>query len=429
VKTAGPVVEPEGYLEHTLAQAVLERCDALALFTERPGQIHRTFLSPAMAACHAELRRWMAAAGMRVAIDIAGNVRGHYAAEKPMAPRLIIASHLDTVPHAGRYDGVLGVLLGLALVESLNHKPLSFEIEVIGFSDEEGVRFGFPFIGSRAAIQQLQSEHLQLRDADGHSLADALSAFAESTPEAGSAIFPENSAAYLEFHIEQGPVLDHENLSLAVVESIAGQSRGSVTFLGRAGHAGTTPMDLRRDALMAAAEWLLEVEAIATANPSAVATAGHVDCEPGVANTVPGLVRCTLDVRAPDDKQRRRVFERILAAAENTGIRRHIGVSHRLDYDQPSIRLDESLTALAQQALTQTGNQPRRMVSGAGHDAMVIAPYLRSAMIFLRSPDGISHHPDESVLSGDVAAALHAGREFLKLFPSWLESRQLSCTT
>jgi allantoate deiminase len=416
-----------------LAGTVMARCDEIARCTDEPGQITRTFLFPAMEECHRWVREWMRRAGMAVNVDRAGNLRGYYAASSEPAPRLIIGSHLDTVPNAGRYDGVLGVMLGLALVEALAGRRLGFGIEVIGFSDEEGVRFGLPFIGSRAATGTLSAPHLARRDAAGVAMYAALDAYQAAHPDVMDAALSPRPRAYLEFHIEQGPVLEHAGLALGVVETIAGQSRATITFRGKAGHAGTTPMFLRHDALAAAAEWLTAVESAASSMPGLVATTGRISCEPDAANVIPRLVRCSLDVRHADDAIRRAAVEDFFRKAKTISDRREIEIEHILEYEQAAVGLDRNLIALADQAVSEVGVSPRHMTSGAGHDAMILAAHVPSVMIFLRSPGGISHHPDEAVYSEDVAAALRAGTRFLGNFDGYLkhfsESEHKSCTT
>ena len=416
-----------------LAATTMARCDVLARCTDEPGRITRTFLSPAMEACNQEVKQWMQRAGMAVKVDRAGNLRGYYAAASEPAPRLLIGSHLDTVPNAGRYDGVLGVILGIALIEALARRRCDFGIEVIAFSDEEGVRYGFPFIGSRAVTGTLLAPHLARRDAEGVAMYAALDAFHASHPYVIDAVLDPHARAYLEFHIEQGPVLAHAGLPLGVVETIAGQSRPTVTFRGHAGHAGTTPMFLRHDALAAAAEWLTAVESAAASMPGVVATTGRISCQPDAANVIPGLVRCSLDVRHADDAIRRAAGENFLRIAEAIGNRREIEVDHVLEYEQSAVRLDSALVALADNAVSAAGVSPRHMTSGAGHDAMILAPHLPSVMIFLRSPGGVSHHPDEAVYATDVSLALRAGMRFLERFQAHVEqfseSEQKPCTT
>jgi allantoate deiminase len=391
--------------------------------------ILRTFLSPAMDDCLRLVRAWMEAAGMQVSIDVAGNLRGYYPGTKPDAPRLVIASHLDTVPNAGRYDGILGVMLGITLIETLAGKHLSFGIEVIGFSDEEGVRYGLPFLGSRSMVGEVSSDHRALLDSNGIPLGAALDAFAIALPEAVPSAMHPDACAYLEFHIEQGPVLDDAGLGLAVVESIAGQSRATITFRGRAGHAGTTPMSLRQDALTATAEWMLAVESAAVSTPGLVASTGRIVCEPGAANIVPGTVSCSLDVRSSSDELRHISLQSMLESAQQIATRRKVAFNYSIEADQPTIHLDRSLMRLAEQAVSAAQKRAPRLVSGAGHDAMILAPRLATAMIFLRSPGGISHHPDEAVLAKDVAAAVRTGIRFLDGFPEWLESESHTCNT
>jgi allantoate deiminase len=378
--------------------------------------------------CNQLAGSWMADAGMKVTLDQAGNLRGLYGGHRPDAPRLLIGSHLDTVPNAGKYDGILGVMIGIALIESLDGNRLPFAIEVIGFSDEEGVRFGLPFIGSRAVVGELSAAHRLVLDTDGIPLAAALERFRNAHPEALDAGFHSGSRAYLEFHIEQGPVLHEAGESLAVVDAIAGQSRATVVFSGRAGHAGTTPMALRRDAMTAAAEWILAVEATALATPGLVASTGRITCEPGATNIIPGIVRCSLDLRSANDSLRQKAFQSVVSAAREIAARRKVELNYTLDVEQQTVALDASLTSLAAKSIGAT--QTRRMVSGAGHDAMVFAPHLPSAMIFLRSPGGISHHPDESVLVEDVTESIRAGRRFLENFAQWITTGEKpTCTT
>ena len=255
-----------------LADQVIARCRSLAAYTEEPWFTTRTFLSAPMRDVHARLRGWMEEAGLCVWIDDAGNIRGRYEARHPDAPRLYIGSHLDTVPRAGAFDGILGVVLGVALIGALSGRRFGFHIEVIGFSEEEGVRFGVPFIGSRALIGQAGDDLLATRDAQGATVADAIRAFGLDPTRLASARADDAAIGFLEFHIEQGPVLEELCYPVALVDTIAGQSRLSVVFHGEANHAGTTPMRLRRDALAGAAEWVVAVERAAATNPDMFAT-------------------------------------------------------------------------------------------------------------------------------------------------------------
>jgi allantoate deiminase len=391
---------------------VIARCRLLAQYSEEPGFITRTFLSEPMHAVHAHLRGWMEQAGMSVAIDHAGNLRGLYSSELPSAPRLFIGSHLDTVPHAGAFDGILGVVLGVALVEKLAGRRLPFAIEVIGFSEEEGVKFGVPFIGSRAFIGDVDNELLA-------QCGDAIAAFGLDPGRIGEARAGENAIGYLEFHIEQGPVLESLHLPLGVVEAIAGQSRLDVLFEGQANHAGTTPMNLRRDALAGAADWIGAVEREAHAIPGAVATVGRLNASPGASNVIPGSAAASLDVRHANDPVRHRLVARLLRCAEQIAAARCLAVSWKQNLDQAAVRMDPALVELLERAVMSTSRMVHRMASGAGHDAMIVAQRMPTAMLFLRSPGGISHHPDEAVLAEDIDSALDVGLEFLE----WLEMR------
>jgi allantoate deiminase len=386
---------------------VIARCRLLAELSEEPGFTTRTFLSEPMHAVHDRLRGWMERAGMTVTIDHAGNLRGLYPSDRSNAPRLLIGSHLDTVPRAGAFDGILGVVLGIALVEMLERRRLPFAIEVIGFSEEEGVRFGVPFIGSRAFIGDVDSELLA-------KISGAIRAFGLDPARLNQAQASDEAIGYLEFHIEQGPVLESLGLPLGVVEAISGQSRLDVVFEGKANHAGTTPMNLRQDALAGAAEWITTVEREARAVPGAVATVGRVNVLPGATNVISGSATASLDVRHVDDGVRHEWVTRLLRHAEQIAAVRCLKISWEQRLDQAAVKMDSDLTQLLERAVMSTGSAVHRMASGAGHDAMIVARRMPTAMLFLRSPGGISHHPDESVLAKDVDAAVQAGMKFFE---------------
>ena len=396
------------------AEKVIARCRYLAQFSEEPGQIKRTFLSAAMRDCMQTVQGWMEIAGMRVTIDAAGNLRGRYPGRSKAS--LMIGSHLDTVPNSGAYDGILGVMIGLALVESLQGAMLPFSIEVIGFSEEEGVRFSLPFIGSRAVCGRLDHGCLETTDPDGVSLAHALTGFGLDPGEIGRCALDDEVAGFLEFHIEQGIVLESDDQSLGVVQAIAGQTRAQILFTGQARHAGTTPMRLRNDAVAGAAEWVSEVERVALATPGLVATVGDLRTHPGAGNVVAGQLRASLDVRHEQDRIRNQAVEHLLAQAAAIAHRRGLTMASSITMDQPAVAMDAGLCALAEAAIRDSGVAPVTMVSGAGHDAMIVAERVPTTMIFLRSPGGISHHPDESVRPQDVEHALAAGLMFLRKF-------------
>jgi allantoate deiminase len=393
---------------------IIARCKAIAELSEQPGCTTRTFLSPPMREVHRILRAWMESLSMAVSVDSVGNLRGYYQGLHQDAPRLLIGSHLDTVPCAGAFDGVLGVVQGIAVVESLNGRRFPFAIEIAGFSEEEGVRFGVPFIGSRALIGTVDAALLEKKDARGVSVAQAIRDFGLDPSRMSEAILKGPVLGYLEFHIEQGPVLDELGLPLGVVEAIAGQTQARVSFRGRANHAGTTPMHLRHDAVAAAAQWILAVESEARATPGLAATVGQVETLPGASNVIAGEARASLDVRHATDAQRTAGVDRILSAAKDIAERRGLKFECSARQDEQAVACDPNLVLVMEKAVERAGFRLRRMTSGAGHDAMILAQKVPVAMLFLRSPGGISHHPDERVLSEDVAAALQTGLHFLE---------------
>lgn len=397
------------------AERIISRCREIANCTEILGETTRTFLSPPMHEVHSLLRAWMQPAGMSVAVDAIGNLRGVYAAASSgiSAPRLVIGSHLDTVPNAGAFDGILGVVLALTTVEELHGQRLPFAIEIVGFSEEEGVRFSKPYLGSLAFAGALDADSLDPPDAHGVSVQTAVRDFGLDPAEIPLAAVSDDAFAYLEVHIEQGPVLDSEDLQLGVVTAIVGQTRMQLSFAGQANHAGTTPMHLRHDAMAAAAEWICEVERYAQAQPGLVATVGKIQTRPGAGNVIAGEVVASLDVRHEDDTIRRESSQALLKAAIHAAERRGVQVDVRNTSHENAVPTDPTLSGLLLESAASIGSPARMMPSGAGHDARVVAERLPIAMLFLRSPAGLSHHPDESVRTEDVEAALSATLAFV----------------
>jgi len=392
----------------------IDDCLRIAAFTEEPGRITRRFLTPPVHGVHAHLRSRMEELGMSVSVDALGNLRGLFHPPGAIGKRLVLGSHIDTVPNAGAYDGVLGVVLAIEWVALAQDRGLPLAIEVIAFSEEEGVRYGVPFLGSHAIAGTFDPTLLQLADADGIALEEAIRGFGLDPDRIADAAIDDDVIGFLELHIEQGPVLEAANLRLAVVEGIMGQTRMEVRFDGYANHAGTTPMHLRRDALAAAAEWMVEVETMARARDGLVATVGKIAAEPGASNVIPGSVTLSLDVRHLNDRIRKRVAKDLAASAAAIADERGVLVASTTRLDQSSVRMDEGLMALLTQAVEAAGFPAKTMASGAGHDAMAMAARVPTAMLFLRSPGGISHHPAESVREEDVEAALKVGEKFLE---------------
>lgn len=383
---------------------LLARCDQLASLSSLADGIQRVYLSDEHRAANVQVESWMREAGLDVRIDAVGNVIGRLGA--PGKPTLLIGSHLDTVPYAGRYDGILGVLLGIELVGDLDQEPLPFAIEVIGFAEEEGVRFGTTLMTSRALAGTWDDAWLSLTDAQGISLQAAFDSFGLEIQSISSASRTgEPIVGFLEVHIEQGPVLESKDLPVAPVLSIAGARRFQLSVDGMAAHAGTMPMAMRRDALAAAAELVGLIEA--TANERDVlATVGQIEVEPGGVNVVPARAVLSLDIRAGADDARDSALNAILDSARALCERRGVNLDVEELHAARAAACDPALVRVLSDAVATRGIRCEPMNSGAGHDAMAMADLCPVGMLFVRSPGGISHHPDESILPEDVEVAL-----------------------
>jgi len=397
------------------ALRAIAECKGIATMSEEPGRITRRFLSAPVHDVHAHLRARMESMGMTVLVDSAGNLRGLWQPVNASPKRLILGSHIDTVPNAGAFDGVLGVTLALEWIDVAQELALPLAIEVIAFSEEEGVRYAVPFLGSRAVAGRFDQAVLAYEDAEGVRMDDAIRSFGLDPARICEAALDENVIGFVEIHIEQGPVLEAENLPLAVVEGITGQTRLGLRFTGQANHAGTTPMHIRRDALAAAAEWITTVEATARNTEGLVATVGKVAIEPNAGNVIPGVVSLSLDVRHMSSRTRNHWVKELIRDARIIAQRRGIELEWVEKMNERRVDMDPFLSLRLKLAIEAAGFPVKTMPSGAGHDAMVMASRMPTAMLFLRSPGGISHDPSETVLEQDVEAALLVGREFLQL--------------
>ncbi|WP_238691737.1 allantoate amidohydrolase [Xanthomonas arboricola] len=398
----------------------MARCDALGVapYSDTPEGLFRAWLSQAHRAAIAQVSTWMRQAGMQVRLDAAANLIGRYDGTQADAPALLIGSHLDSVRDAGRYDGPLGILLGIECVAALHAQArrLPFAIEVIAFGDEEGSRFPASMFCSRAVAGTLDPTTLAVTDAAGIDVASALADWDLDIAHIHHAArTPGSVLAYLETHIEQGPVLEADGLPVGIVTAIAAQRRFALRFDGRAGHAGTTTMALRRDALSAAAEALLAIERIARdGSNDLVATVGKLQLAPGAVNVVPGRVECTLDVRAGDDATRDAAVRAIEQALARIGAARGIAIAITPLQTLAASPCAPTLMTRLDHAVAAQGIAPRRLVSGAGHDAMTMAALCPTAMLFVRCAGGISHHPDEHVDPADAEVALAVMRHFIE---------------
>jgi allantoate deiminase len=401
------------------AHTVMQRCDALASFSEEPDRLTRRFGTAALRDANAAVAEWMRAAGMTARQDALGNLIGRYEAEQTGAKTLLLGSHLDSVIDAGKYDGPLGVLVALACVQRLHDqgRRLPFAIELFGFADEEGVRYHTTYLGSQLVAGTLAPATLELADADGITVADAIRAFGGDPGRLAEARRSgDDLLGYCEVHIEQGPVLEARDLPVGVVSAIAGQSRIAVVLTGVAGHAGTVPMDLRRDALCAAAELVLAAEALARDTPGLVATVGQIDARPGASNVIPGRVTLSLDVRHQDDARRERALAELGQRAERIAGERGIALDWRIMQESRALACDPALTERLAGAIEALGYPLLALPSGAGHDGVAIAALTPIAMLFVRCKGGVSHNPAESVDVADVGVAIEVLGRFLELF-------------
>lgn len=371
----------------------MRRCAELGGVSEEEGRLTRTFHSPAMARANALVGGWMRQAGLAVREDAAFNLIGRRPSAAPRAKTLLLGSHLDTVRDAGRYDGPLGVMTALAAVEALRGVELPFHVEIVGFSDEEGVRYQTAYLGSRALAGTLTKRDLAAVEEKGIEAARRK---------------PSELLAYAEVHIEQGPVLEARNVALGAVSGIAGQTRARVVFNGRAGHAGTTPMDLRRDALCAAAEFILAVE-----RSGVTSTVGQIEARPGAGNVIPARVSLSVDVRHLADAPRLAAVAGLKAGAQAIAKRREVSARWTTIQETRSVVCDPRLTQLLHAAAVRHAPGAPTLPSGAGHDAAPLSAVCPVAMLFVRCKGGLSHHPAESITGADAAKAIAALRDFI----------------
>ena len=391
---------------------VMARCDELAAISESAEGLTRVYLSAEHLRANALVGEWMQAAGMRVWQDAVGNICGRYEGQRAGAQALLLGSHLDTVRNAGRYDGMLGVVAAIETVQYFHDRGtrLPLAIEIVGFADEEGTRFGITLLGSRGLTGSWPQGWLDQVDANGVSVAQAMAAVGLAAGNIASAARnADDVAAYLELHIEQGPCLEREALALGVVTAINGARRLNCRFVGMAGHAGTVPMSHRQDALAAAAQWMVYIEAqTRQRDPQLVATVGTLQCHPGAVNVIPGEVALTLDVRGPEDQMLASLLADLLSGGETIARQRGLQFHASQYYGIPATGCDESMQACLAQVLTEVQGRSLALPSGAGHDAIAMAERWPVGMLFVRCAGGVSHHPAEAVEVGDVALAIQA---------------------
>jgi allantoate deiminase len=396
----------------------MERCNVLGAISDEPGRLTRPFAGEGMRQANDQVEAWMREAGMIVSRDNIGNLRGRYEGATPGGPTLMLGSHLDTVRDAGKYDGPLGVVVAIASVQRLydSKKQLPFAIEVVAFADEEGLRFSSTYLGSRAVAGNFDLADLDRTDDRGITMAEAIRTFggdpallAQDKWSAGRLL------GYCEVHIEQGPVLEARRLPVGVVSAISGQNRYELVFKGEAGHAGTVPMDSRRDALVAASMFVQAVEGYAGGFDGLVATVGQLSVQPGAANVVPGEVTLSLDVRHAENAARLTASGALLDVAARIAGIRSIALTTRKISEDAAVACSPRLVSTLSQAVRDSGHEVIQLASGAGHDAVTMSTMTEVAMLFVRCKGGISHNPAESVTEDDVAIASGVLSRFLEL--------------
>jgi allantoate deiminase len=401
------------------ARRIYDRCEALARHSEQSDGLTRVFLSSEQRAVDELVLGWMRESGMEARLDAIGNCVGRYEATEPGRACQMLGSHLDTVRDAGKYDGMLGVVTAIECVGELHATGtrLPFAIEVIGFADEEGVRFGATLLGSRAVAGTFDPATLDAVDADGVSMRDAMAAFGLAAARIGDAAHRRPDVlAYAELHIEQGPVLESLGLPVGVVTAINGGNRVSIEITGSAGHAGTVPMHLRRDALAAASECVLAIERLAGRAADVVATVGRLLVSPGAVNVIPGHVRLTLDVRAATDDARHAARAAMEAKCRAIAKRRCVDIAMVPLWDARTSACDAHLQQQFAAAVEAEGLRVHRLPSGAGHDGMALIDIAPIGMLFVRCKAGISHNPAEAVDVADVDAGARVLLRFIRQF-------------
>lgn len=387
---------------------IMSRIEQLAAVSESADGLTRRYLTPEHRRANNLVAAWMREAGLAVSEDAAGNIIGRYEGTKDGLPAVMVGSHLDTVVMAGRYDGMLGVLSGIECARALRNDDLRlpFALEVIGFADEEGARFQSTYLGSRAVAGTFENDVLAHGDKDGITMADAMRTFGLDPDRISEAARrPADILAYLELHIEQGPVLENENLAVGAVTAIAGANRLRVHVLGAPGHAGTVPMALRNDALVAASECVLAVSQIANSSPQTVGTVGQLSVDGGGAtNVIPGGVSFSVDLRAAEDGIRRGVVETFEKACRDIAKKRQVQINIEKVHEADSVECAPWIIDQIDAVIDDAGGRAFRLASGAGHDAAAMADITDVGMIFVRCLGGISHAPAESITEEDAIA-------------------------
>lgn len=400
----------------TLAESLMMRVDHLATFTEEPGTITRRYGTAPLGGVMTIVEGWMQDAGMTTRRDAIGNLFGLVPVPSEHVPRLLIGGHLDSVRDAGRYDGILGVLSAIATIEHLGDqaRSLPFGIEVAAFVDEEGVRFHSLYLGSSSAAGTMSSDVLDVTDAEGITVREAITAFGFDPDRALEGSLPEHTyLGFIEAHIEQAPRLESADLPVGIVSGIVGTRRAHIDVYGTAGHAGTVAMEDRHDALVATSEIILAINEIGREYEDGRTTVGEIAVKPGASNVIPGEVRISLDIRHPDGETVDDIYDRICTRSAAIAAQRQVDVIWKTGQKMEAMTCDDALNGALATAIESAGFRPIELFSGAGHDAAALSPIMPVTMLFVRCKDGISHNPEESMTTEDAASSIDVLTRFV----------------
>ena len=400
----------------TRAEKIISRIDALAALSDQPGMISRVFGTPAFVSASNMFVQWFTEAGLSTRIDNIGNVRGRLTCSTANSKTFVIASHFDTVINAGKFDGPLGIVMGLDIIEQLIAEKieLPFNIELIAFSDEEGVRYHSTFLGSKVVTGTFDETLLNKKDNREIPLSQAITEIGGDVAKLKRDKIPTGEwLGYFEIHIEQGPILFEAGIPVAGVSAIAGQKRATITCVGEAGHAGTVPTNMRRDALCCAADCILQLEYFAKTHVNIVATVGTLHISNAASNVIPGNVEFTLDVRSDDEDALDTAWHDIRSLVTSIGHKRNIDTQLDLVQSSLPVKCDYTLNFLLKRAIAELGYEVKELVSGAGHDAVPISAVSPVSMMFVRCYKGISHNPAENVEIKDIEAAITVADHFI----------------
>ena len=398
------------------AEKVIRRINELASISEDENFITRTYGTKKFIEGRNKVQQWMKDAGLVTCVDNIGNIRGRRLSKDENAKTFVLASHIDTVINAGKFDGPLGVLLGLDLLEELikSNTDVPFHIELIGFCDEEGARFHTAYLGSTAVTGTFDSALLDTKDINDITLEEVIVANGGDVNKLSKdAIAKDDWLGYFEIHIEQGPILYDRNIPVGLVTSIAGQYRVGMIFNGEVGHAGTVPMNMRKDALACAADFIVQTEKFAASNEEIVATVGKLHIINAASNVIPGEVICSLDLRSANEAQLSGAYTAIKKIAEDLCEKRQIVLEWSLIQQTKPVTCDVQMNKLLMESVKDCGYEPVAMVSGAGHDAVPVSEVSPVAMLFVKCFKGISHNPAEDVTLEDIAAAIRVSDSFI----------------